>query len=421
MNWLDKLQPSGPIIRSLLDTDFYKFTMGQVVFHHHPNVTVRYALKCRTKGVALAKVIQEGDLRRELDAVRKLKCNTSEIRYLRGAEIKTERMFSHEYLYFFENQLELPPYELKYEGDNIVIEVEGDWAHAIYWEIPILAIVNELYYRSLLAEMSPLQQDAVIAMGITRLWEKIKILREHPEVVFIDFGTRRRFSFEQQFRINQALKTELHQSQFRGTANVYMAMQLGLPPMGTSAHEMFMVAVGIADKGEDAMREAYRHTTQLWYKFYGQELSVALPDTFGSLYHLQTMTKEEAQDWKGFRHDSGDPIWFGENVIKFYQKHGIDPRDKMLIFSDGLELDTILKLHKHFCGRIKTSFGWGTNLTNDLGIPALSLVVKPVMANGRGLVKLSDNPAKSIGKPEDIERYKKVFGYEEKEYVECKY
>ena len=410
-----------PIIKYLLDTDFYKLTMGQVVFFHHPGIRARFALKNRTKGVALGKIINEAKLRQELDHVRKLKFNRTEIRYLRGAIIGTQQMFRNEYLYFLENQLNLPKYKLEYQGDDLILEFEGDWAHVIYWEIYALAIVNELYYRTILADKSKLELDTLRAYGILRLSEKVKILKENPEIVFIDFGTRRRFSHDWQNYVVGTLAEELPENQFRGTSNVWLAMKHGLLPMGTSAHEMFMVLAGAMDTGDEAVRESYQEVMQRWYEHYGLELSIALTDTFGSEYHFQNTTKRQAEIWKGLRQDSGDPIAFGERAIKFYQSHEIDPREKLIIFSDGLEIDTILILHKHFKGRIKTSFGWGTNLTNDLGPKTLSLVIKPVEANGKGLVKLSDNLAKAIGKPEDIERYKRIFGYAGNNYQECKY
>lgn len=410
-----------PIIKSLLDTDFYKLTMGQVVFFHYPSIKVLFAFKNRTKNVLLSRIIKKEALCRELDYVQTLKLNRTEIRYLRGATIGTQQMFRNEYLYFLENQLHLPKYKLEYQGDNLILEFEGDWAHAIYWEIYALAIINELYYRTILADKSKLELDTLRAYGTLRLSEKVKILKENPEIVFIDFGTRRRFSHDWQDYIVGTLAEELPENQFRGTSNVCLAMKHGLLPMGTSAHEMFMVLAGAMDANDKAVHESYQEVMQRWYEHYGLELSIALTDTFGSEYHFQNTTKRQAENWKGLRQDSGDPIAFGERVITFYQSHGIDPREKLIIFSDGLEIDTILKLHQHFNGRIKTSFGWGTNLTNDLGPKALSLVIKPVEANGRGLVKLSDNLAKAIGKPEDIERYKRIFGYNENTYQECKY
>lgn len=410
-----------PIIKSLLDTDFYKLTMGQVVFFHHPGIRTRFALKNRTKGIGLGKIISEEKLRQELDYVRKLKFNRTEIRYLRGATIGTQQMFRNEYLYFLENQLNLPKYKLEYQGEDLILEFEGDWAHAIYWEIYALAIINELYYRTILADKSKLELDTLRAYGTLRLSEKVKILKENPEIIFIDFGTRRRFSNNWQDYVVGTLAEELPENQFRGTSNVWLAMKHGLLPMGTSAHEMFMVLAGAMDTSDEAVRESYQEVMQRWYEHYGLELSVALTDTFGSEYHFQNTTKRQAEIWKGIRQDSGDPIAFGERAIKFYQSHGIEPREKLIIFSDGLEIDTILKLYQHFKGRIKTSFGWGTNLTNDLGLKALSLVIKPVEANGKGLVKLSDNLAKAIGKLEDIERYKRIFGYDGNTYQECKY
>ena len=410
-----------PIINSLLDSDFYKFTMGQVVFFHYPGIKVRFAFKKRTKDIPLGKIIKEGDLRWELDHVRTLRFNRTEIRYLRGATIGKEQMFRNEYLYFLENQFCLPPYKLEYNGDDFTLEFEGDWAHAIYWEIYALAIINELYYKAILVDKSKLELDAMRANGILRLNEKVKILKENSGIVFIDFGTRRRFSRDWQDYVTETLAEELPESQFRGTSNVWLAMKHGLLPMGTSAHEMFMVLAGSMDTNDEMVRKSYQEMMRRWYEHYGVELSIALTDTFGSEYHFRTMTKRQAEIWKGFRQDSGDPIAFGERTIQFYQSYRIDSREKMIIFSDGLEINTIVKLYRHFEGRIKMSFGWGTNLTNDLGLKALSLVIKPVLANEKGLVKLSDNLAKAIGAPEDIERYKRIFGYTGTTYQECKY
>ena len=410
-----------PIINSLLDTDFYKFTMGQVVFFHHPAINVRFAFKNRTRDVLLSRIIKEEDLRRELDHVQTLKFNRTEMRYLRGATIGTEQMFRNEYLHFLEHQLHFPSYRLECRNDNFTLEFEGDWAHVIYWEIYALAIVNELYYRAILAGKSKLEIDAIRANGVLRLAEKVKILKENPGIIFTDFGTRRRFARDWQDYVVETLAEELPESQFRGTSNVWLTMKRGLLPMGTSAHEMFMVLAGAMDTDDEAVRASYQEVMRRWYEHYGFELSVALTDTFGSDYHFRVMTKRQAEVWKGLRQDSGDPVAFGEKAIQFYQSHGIDPCEKLIIFSDGLEIETIVKLYRHFRGRIKTSFGWGTNLTNDLGLKALSLVIKPVMANGRGLVKLSDNPAKAIGASEDIERYKRIFGHTVGEYKECEY
>lgn len=411
---------SEPIIQSWLDTDFYKLTMGQFVLINYPQVSVRYAFKNRTPGVSLAKYIKEEDLRRELDHVRKMKFNRSEIKYLRGTTEYGKEMFQDTFIYFLE-RLELPPYNLRYEEDNFRLEFVGPWRTAIYWEIFALAIVNELYYRSQSVNCSRFEHDLVYARGRLRLAEKIKVLKENPDITFTDFGTRRRFSRDWQDYVVKTLGGEFLETRFRGTSNVWLAMKHGLMPMGTSAHELFMVAAGMTDGGDEQVRCSQNEVLKRWWEMYGPGLSIALSDTFGSDFFFRAMSPKQAVDWKGLRQDSGDPIEFGEKAIKFYERCKVDPREKMIVFSDGLDVEAIVKIHRHFAGRIKTTFGWGTNLTNDMGFKPLSLVIKTVEAEGRGLVKLSDNLAKAIGKPEDIERYKRIFGYTDNNFQECKY
>lgn len=409
-----------PIIQSLLDTDFYKFTMGQVVFRKYRDVPVKYSFTNRTKGVKLGRVIKEEDLRRELDSVRKLRMNNSELHYLRGTNEYSDRMFEEDYLQFLRD-LELPPYELRYENDNIILEFPGIWATTIYWETLALSIINELYYRELMAGMSKFEQETVIASGKLKLAEKLKILKENPDLTFTDFGTRRRFSRDWQDYVVKVCTEELSPAQFRGTSNVYLAMKHGLMPMGTSAHEMFMVMSGIMHGDDEEIRRSHNDVLRVWWNCYGYGLSIALTDTYGSDFFFRDMLPDQARNWKGLRQDSGDPIEFGEKAIRFYESLKIDPKDKIIVFSDGLDVESMVKIQRHFKGRIKTTFGWGTNLTNDLGPKSLSLVIKATEACGHGLVKLSDNLAKATGKPEDIERFKRIFGYNKNSYTECKY
>ena len=409
-----------PIIQSFLDTDFYKFTMGQVVFRKFRDVRVKFSFKNRTNAVPLAKFIKEDDLRRELSHVQVLGLNSTEYKYLRRIYEYSERMFSDDFLQFLRD-LRLPPYNLTYKNGELELEFEGPWSSVIYWEVPALAIINELYYRSQIEQLSKFERKTVEATGIVRLAEKIRILRNRPEITFTDFGTRRRFSGEWHEQVIEALSQELPDSQFRGTSNVYLAMKCALVPMGTSAHEMFMVMSGIMHGNENDIRRSHNEMLKTWWEQYGLGLSIALTDTYGSDFFFRDFTLEQAKNWRGLRQDSGDPISFGEKAIRFYQSHGIDPQEKLIVFSDGLDIETMIKIHEHFKGRVKNTFGWGTNLTNDLGLKPLSLVIKATEANGHGLVKLSDNSAKAIGKPENIERFKRIFGYSESYSQECKY
>jgi nicotinate phosphoribosyltransferase len=259
-----------------------------------------------------------------------------------------------------------------------------------------------------------------MATGTLRLAEKINILRARPDITFSDFGTRRRFSRSWQEYVIRVLAQEIP-GQLLGTSNTAMAMQYGLLPMGTMAHELYMVMAGIMAESDATIRASHNRVLQEWWEEYGWGLSIALTDTYGSDFFFRDMTTAQARAWKGLRQDSGDPLAFGEKAIAFYERHGIDPRDKLIVFSDGLDLGTIVKLADHFAGRIGVSFGWGTNLTNDLGFEALSLVIKVVEANGRRAVKLSDNLAKATGDAPDIERFKRIFGYTVTTFEECKY
>jgi nicotinate phosphoribosyltransferase len=191
--------------------------------------------------------------------------------------------------------------------------------------------------------------------------------------------------------------------------------------MGTSAHELYMVMSGIMHESDDRIRDSHNQVLKDWWELYGWGLSVAVTDTYGSEFFFRDMTDGQARAWKGLRHDSGDPFEFGERAIRFYESYGIDPRKKLLIFSDGLELETIVSLYERFHDRVKLSFGWGTNLTNDLGFEPVSIVVKAVEANGHRTVKLSDNLAKSTGTKEDIERFRRIFGHEHERVEAVRY
>lgn len=408
-----------PIITSLLDTDFYKFTMGQVVFLKSPKVPVKYAFKNRTAGVRIADFIDEAELRTELDHVRTLRFNNSDLHYLRGTDEYGARMFRKDYLEFL-RKLELPDYHLGRVDGNYRLEFYGDWAETIYWEIPALAIINELYNRGRMRQLSCFGRDNVFAIGKCRLGEKIKVLRRNPDVRFSDFGTRRRFSRKWQDYVVGALAEEVP-VQFVGTSNVELANKHGLIPMGTSAHERDMATAAILQSIGEDIRKAPNIVLEEWWAEYGWGLSIALTDTWGTDFFFSQMTAKQARAWKGLRQDSGDPFVFAEKAIRFYKDKGIDPKQKLLIFSDGLDIETIVKLQSKFSLRINVGFGWGTNLTNDLGFKPLSLVIKLVEANGQGAVKLSDNLAKAIGTPEDIEFYKSKLGYSGNTFEQCRY
>ena len=419
MNWKNE----GAIVSSLLDTDFYKFPMGQLIFRSYSNVEVEFGLINRS-GAPLARFIREEELRDELDQVQSLRFNNSELHYLRGTNEYGERMFGEDFLQFLKN-LQLPPYRLERVGDSYRLSFAGTWAAVTYWEIPALAIVNELYYRSQLDAQSRFDQDVTQAAGISRLREKIGRLREYPAITFSDFGTRRRFSGAWHDYLVGALAEELP-AQFRGTSNVHLAMKHGLLPMGTSAHELPMVVAALAfaeaDKTQDPeeiLAGAQQEVLQGWWNLYGTGLSIALTDTFGSPFFFRTAPEYVARDWKGTRQDSGSPFSYGEQAINWYAKYGVDPLSKLTVFSDQLDVQRMVDLHLAFRGRLGHTFGIGTNLTNDVGFNPISIVIKTLKANGRSTVKLSDNLAKALGNSDEVERYKKAAGYTNTESAEC--
>jgi nicotinate phosphoribosyltransferase len=401
-----------------MDNDFYTFTMGQVVHSDFPKVRTRFGFKNRTK-VPLGKIIPEEELREELDHARTLRFTNTNLHYLRGTNEYGERMFKEPYLSFL-REFHLPEYELEYRGDDFTLEFPGYWSETMHWEVPSLSIVNQLYFRQIMKKMSRFDCDRLYAEGIRRLHEKVKILKQNPQIIFTDFGTRRRHSYDWQDYVNGVLHEELSQEQFRGTSCVEFAQKYGSVPMGTNSHQMYMVIAGLLDKVgklDDAQDTVLDH----WEKHYGLGLSIFLPDTFGTDYFLRKLTPERAARWKGFRQDSGSPVKEGKDWIEYYTTHGINSAEKSMIPSDGQTLDTMLPIEKHFRGVLNVGFGWGSNLTNDLGLDALSIVVKPIEADGQKLVKLSNNPAKATGDATTIERYKKAFGYTGQKEVACTY
>ena len=405
-----------PIITSLMDIDFYKLTMGQLIFLKYPNVDTLFRFLNRTKSIPLSRHIDIGELREQLQHVQTLRVNNTELHYLRGTNEYGERMFREPYLEFLRD-LRLPDFELSVDpsDEQPRLFFPGPWSKNTYWETLALSIISELWCRSQMKDMSRFEHELVWAEGQKRLATKVGSLTnpQLSDLTMSDFGTRRRFSKEWQWYVVRTLVEELLPGQFLGTSNVQCAMDHGLLPMGTSAHELPMIMSGIMHSSDAEIRASSQRVLADWWEIYGEGLSIFLPDTYGSDFFFEDLTYEQVEGWKGFRHDSGDPIEFGEKVLRLYQYHGIDPltAGKFIVFSDGLDLATMIQLHEHFKNRIRISFGWGTNLTNDLGLQTLSLVIKAFEANGHGLVKLSDNLDKATGKPDDIERFKTIFGH----------
>ncbi|MEL6619110.1 MAG: nicotinate phosphoribosyltransferase [Pseudomonadota bacterium] len=411
-----------PIVRSLIDTDFYKLLMCQSVFRNKPDTQVTFSLINRSTHIPLANLIDEGELREQLDHIRSLSLRRGESTWMRGNTFYGKRqMFTPEFMDWFE-ALRLPPYHLERRGDQYELTFEGTWPEVMLWEIPALAVLMELRGRAVLDTMGRFELQVLYARAMTKLWEKIEALRPLHDLRVADFGTRRRHSFLWQDWCVQAMGEGLGDS-FVGTSNCLIAKNRDVEAIGTNAHELPMVYAALAD-GDEALARAPYDVLSDWHEEHDGNLRIILPDTYGTEGFLKH-APDWLAGWTGIRIDSGDPATGAEVAINWWKARGEDPRDKLVIFSDGLDASKIVELHQQFAGRVRVSFGWGTMLTNDFKgltdgdtLAPFSLVCKAVRAEGRPTVKLSDNPNKAMGPEGEIARYKRVFGVGEQEKVE---
>lgn len=409
-----------PIIRSLIDTDFYKLLMLQMIWKLYPQVNATFTLINRTTSVRLADEIDEQELRDQLDHVRSLRLTKKEMIWLAGNTFYGRaQIFEPEFLTWLGN-LQLPEYELAKRDGQYELAFHGSWMETTLWEIPALAIINELRSRAAMRSLGYFTLDVLYARAKAKMWSKVERLRELPGLRISDFGTRRRHSFLWQRWCVEALKEGIGPA-FTGTSNVLLAMDSDLEAVGTNAHELPMVVAALAETDEQLAAAPYQ-VLKDWNRLYGGNLLIVLPDAYGTTSFLQH-APEWVADWTGFRPDSAPPIEGGEKIIEWWKKMGRDPRKKLLIFSDGLDVDAIIDTYRHFAGRVRMSFGWGTNLTNDFagcapveiaGLKPISIVCKVSEANGRPAVKLSDNPRKATGDPEEVERYLRFFGSQDR-------
>ena len=412
-----------PIVRSLIDDDFYKLLMCQSVFQSHPDTNVTFSLINRTKSVKMAELIDEGELREQLDHIQSLSLSRGESTWLRGNTFYGKRqMFRSDFMHWFEN-MRLPNYHLEKRDGQYELTFEGKWCEVMLWEIPALAVLMELRSRAVLDSMGKFELQVLYARAMTRVWEKVERLRSVDGLRIADFGTRRRHSFLWQDWCVQAMQEGLGEK-FVGTSNCKIAMKRDIEAIGTNAHELPMVYSALA-KTDEALRQAPYQVLEDWQEEHDGNLRIILPDTYGTQGFL-----EHAPDWlagwTGIRIDSGNPATGAEIAIKWWKDRGEDPRKKLVIFSDGLDVEKIIELHRQFEGRVRVSFGWGTLLTNDFrglvpdgGLDPFSIVCKAVKADGNPTVKLSDNPGKAMGPADQIERYKRVFelGQQERQEV----
>jgi nicotinate phosphoribosyltransferase len=415
-----------PIIRSLLDTDFYKLLMGQFIFERFGDTRVTFALINRTCRVRLAEIIPEAELRAQLDHVRALRFRTNELIWIAGATFYgVEHIFKPAFIDFL-RQLRLPEYDLRVEDGQYVLTFSGSWAETTWWEIYALAIISELKSRAGHRQRGELELDFLYARAKSRLLAKLDRLRDLEGLALSEFGTRRRHSFLWQEWAVRAMAQVLG-PRFVGTSNAFLAFKHGLDSKGTNAHELPMVLAALADD-DAALKASQYELLRQWQETYSGNLLVALPDTFGTTQFLADAPDWVARTWRGYRPDSKPPVEAGEEIIAWLKARGVDPLSRFVLFSDGLDVvapgqdpygEDIAAIHRHFAGRVGLAYGWGTNATNDFRAcdprgedlyDPLSLVCKVVSADGRPAVKLSDNFKKATGPVEEIERYRRVFG-----------
>ena len=380
------------IIQSLLDTDLYKFTMMQAVLHQFPGAQVEYKFKCRSAGVQLAPYMDE--VCDEIRQLCELHFTEDELAYMRGMRfIKSDFV---DFLGLFKlNQKYIHLTALP--NGEIDIRVRGPWLHTIMFEIPVLAIVSEVYFRNT-------QPGLDLTEGRRRLQDKIALMKGVHDLKIADYGTRRRFSLEWQREVLQTLQADLGtgpDGQLTGTSNVLFAMELGMRPMGTMAHEYLQACQALGPR----LRDSQVFGFEKWAQEYRGDLGIALSDVYGMNAFLRDFDMYFCKLFDGARHDSGDPFQWGERMIEHYQANRVDPRSKVIIFSDGLTIPRCIELHERFRGRIQTAFGVGTNLTNDLGPDALQLVLKMIECNGQPVAKISDTPGKTMVEDEGYLAY----------------
>lgn len=392
----------SPIIVSLLDTDLYKFTMNQVMFHKHTNLEGVYLFKCRTEDAVFTPEICD-EINAQIDHLCTLTFTDEELDYLSSL-----RFIKHDYVEFLRLWRPLRRYvRCHLSGSELYIEVNGPLFSVMQFEIYLLEIVNEVYFR-----MSH-NYLAQIESGREKLVAKMNGFRSGVyDFKFAEFGARRRLSREwQDYVVSDIIRDE----HCVGTSNVYLAMKYGVTPIGTYAHEYVQMFQGVP-----GVQMAYTNKMAMeeWFEEYQGDLGTALTDTLGTDLFLEDFTKLQAMCYSGVRHDSGDPYTWGEKMIAKYEEYGIDPKTKTLLFSDGLDFDKAQRIYDYFRGRIKVSFGIGTFLSNDTHVKPLNIVIKLQYVNSHPVAKLSDTPGKAMCQDKGyLEYLKNAVNYRLKEGI----
>ena len=393
--------------------DFYKPTMSQLLYEQEPSVETTFTFKNRGQE-RLAEYVDPLALQERLKNISTNGWHADELDYFANLRDSQGQAFFHtDFLdHLKDSPLPTPTVAVDPETNDLAISATGDASLVTFWETVVMSEVNEAYFEGFVATHG-IDIMALYDEGDARLSAKITVLQANPNIKFADFGTRRHFSNRWQRHVVQRLQAECP-GNLLGTSNVALAQTLELQPIGTFAHELPMIYAGLAAARGLSLPDSHDRLLNDWYGRYGNDLSIALTDTFGSQFFFDSFTPQQAADWRGVRHDSGDAVAFGEQLLNFYQTQGIDPKTKTVVFSDGLDIEEIIKLEHHFGHLINTVFGWGTTLTNDLGLPALNIVMKATHVRDGVLkadtVKLSDNPGKHTGPANLIERYQHEFG-----------
>lgn len=397
------------IIKSILDTDTYKLTMQQIVLHQFPDTEVVYKFKCRNKADFTYCL---DDIRQELDALEHVKLTEEEAAYLR-----TIRFLKSDYIEYLSMFRFLPTKHIHIaidEHGNLDLTIKGPWLSTILYEVPVLAIINECYFKRELNRYNRntdvVNGNIIYPVGLKNLEEKIKLVKNYADegFKFADFGTRRRFSADWQELVVAKLIKDLPNN-FVGTSNVDLARRYKVTPIGTMAHEYIQCHQAMDYKLINSQKTAFEN----WAQEYRGDLGIALSDTINMKAFLRDFDLYFSKLYDGARHDSGDPYDWCEQLINHYKKLKIDPKTKTAVFSDGLTFPKALELYKRFKDEIKISFGIGTNLTNDVGHEPLQIVIKVIECNGSPVAKLSDNIEKQMCEDQRyISFLKKVFGVE---------
>lgn len=390
------LRKDEQIITNLLDQDLYKMTMMQVAMFRYPEAIVRHEFRLRNKDVNLSDFAAE--IREQVHSLERVQFEPSDLAWLKSLRFIQPAFIPFLKIFRFDSS----QIEIKVEDGELKIATFGPWWQTILYEIFVLAIVNEVYFQSKLRGLSNYELAKIAELGRKNLKEKLDIVKDVEGFQFIEFGTRRRFSKEWQRECVDFMVNYLPKERMVGTSNMLLAKDFNLIPIGTMAHEYLQAFQAL---GDCPLVNSQEKALEVWSDFYQGDLGIALTDVINMDSFLKSFDLKYAKMFDGLRHDSGDAIIWGEKAIAHYKALRIDPTGKSLVFSDGLNFEKALNIFNHFKGRIKTSYGIGTNITNDLGFTPLNIVMKMTECNGKPVAKISDEPGKSLCQDEEFLSY----------------